>query len=332
MTNSVRNSYEYPLISVIVLTYNDFSGVNDTIKSVLEQNYPQLELIISDDGSDNFVEQSKTIEAYINESKCSNLVELRITHLPRNVGTVKNANHAISSAKGKYIKLLGAGDYFIEDSILLQYYHEITRFNGLVLCGQAVQCNSSKELLAIVPQTQRLQIFGTLSPQQQLESYLMNFKYIATPTVLFKTELFKMHGLFDEEYKYIEDYPYWLRIASEGVKMYVLPILAIMYRNNGVSSDYTHNLSSVYMDEYKNVKKDTIKHYTKSGSLYQFILKYKLNREMSYRRFTYSAHFIPKRLRQFLYADLMIFRIYEHFKLFQWKVMHVIKPRKTNEY
>ena len=44
------------LVTIIVLTYKDFSGLNKTVEAILEQTYQNIEIIISDDGSENYQE------------------------------------------------------------------------------------------------------------------------------------------------------------------------------------------------------------------------------------------------------------------------------------
>lgn len=55
-----------PLVSIITLTYNNFSDIKSTLKSIFLQNYKEFEFILSDDGSINF---PKKIIHYIEENK-----------------------------------------------------------------------------------------------------------------------------------------------------------------------------------------------------------------------------------------------------------------------
>ncbi len=51
MSEAVYTQTKHPLVSVIVISYNNFQFLVDSIQSVLEQDYPNLELLISDDAS-----------------------------------------------------------------------------------------------------------------------------------------------------------------------------------------------------------------------------------------------------------------------------------------
>ena len=62
--NILRLNRKNALISIIVLTYRNQSFLNETLKSILEQDYPRIELIISDDASGCF--NREKVEKFIN--------------------------------------------------------------------------------------------------------------------------------------------------------------------------------------------------------------------------------------------------------------------------
>ena len=74
-------------VSVIILTYNQMDYLYDAIKSVLNQDYPNIELIVSDDASCNF--QKGMLEKFIEENKTDNIKNTIIIVNSSNVGTVK---------------------------------------------------------------------------------------------------------------------------------------------------------------------------------------------------------------------------------------------------
>ena len=103
-----------PLVSVVTLTYRHFDNLYKTIKSVLEQDYPSIQYIICDDGSDNFPRNE--IEKFISEKSTS--IEIVIEHNQKNQGTVKNINHANKLATGK---LRDPGDFSSNPSSICSY-------------------------------------------------------------------------------------------------------------------------------------------------------------------------------------------------------------------
>lgn len=92
---------ETPLISVIIPTYNRPAYLKDAIASVVSQTYPHLEIIVSDDCSD---ESPEAIIAAFNDPR------LRLRRNPKNLGIGLNSTHAFTEARGKYVAALNDDD------------------------------------------------------------------------------------------------------------------------------------------------------------------------------------------------------------------------------
>lgn len=97
-------------VTVIVPVYNAEKFISDGIKSVLNQNYENIELILINDGSlDNSLEIIKFWE-----QKYPNIIKV---YNKKNSGVGKTRNFGIKKATGKYITFLDADDYLDEDFI-----------------------------------------------------------------------------------------------------------------------------------------------------------------------------------------------------------------------
>ncbi len=96
---------EKPLISFILITYNQENFVKDALDGAFAQTYSPMEIIIADDGSkDN---TPKVIEQAIAEYKGPHKI---IFHRGNpNVGIAQNVNNAMALAKGEYF-IIAAGD------------------------------------------------------------------------------------------------------------------------------------------------------------------------------------------------------------------------------
>ncbi|MEM1242387.1 MAG: glycosyltransferase family 2 protein [Cyanobacteria bacterium P01_H01_bin.26] len=101
MTKHTLANLEMPLISVIIPTYNRPAYLKEAIASVVGQTYPNLEIIVSDDGSDN---SPKPIVDSFQDSR------LRLRRNPQNLGIGLNATHAFTEATGKYVASLNDDD------------------------------------------------------------------------------------------------------------------------------------------------------------------------------------------------------------------------------
>lgn len=99
-----------PLVTVICLCYNHQKYVVESLNSVLNQTYSNIELIIADDCSiDN---SKKTIETWLKENHEISFISNEI-----NLGNTKTFNKAFRLAKGEYIIDLAADDVLLPDSI-----------------------------------------------------------------------------------------------------------------------------------------------------------------------------------------------------------------------
>lgn len=81
------------LVSVIVLCYQNESQLQPTLESIIKQDYARIEIIISDDGSDEFDINKWKIWCSSNGNR--NIKNVRVLRRPINQGTVKNLRKAL---------------------------------------------------------------------------------------------------------------------------------------------------------------------------------------------------------------------------------------------
>ena len=96
-----------PFLSVIIPLYNKESYIKNTLRSVLEQNFTDFEIIIVNDGStDNSLE---IVSSFKDE-------RIQVIHQP-NSGASSSRNKAIQSAKTEYIAFLDADDFWFPNHL-----------------------------------------------------------------------------------------------------------------------------------------------------------------------------------------------------------------------
>src|SRR3989344_2279047 len=96
-----------PLVTVAIPTYNNPSGLKNTLKYITEQTYKNLEIIVSDNNSPG-IETKKIVEEF--SSKDS-----RITYFKqkRNIGAWMNFYISLQKAKGDYFMWAGDDDKWL---------------------------------------------------------------------------------------------------------------------------------------------------------------------------------------------------------------------------
>ena len=111
-----------PLVSVIVPVYNSEGTLHACIKSIMEQSYPNIEIILVNDGSsDDSLNVCRALAAGDER--------IRIVDKP-NSGVSASRNAGIESAQGKYLQFIDSDDYLSPDSTRL-----------MVECAEENQCD-----------------------------------------------------------------------------------------------------------------------------------------------------------------------------------------------
>ena len=121
-----------PLVSICIPTYNGESYIAEAIKSVINQDYKNIEVVISDDHSSD-----QTIPIATQLLKKSQIKFKVISHQPQGIG--ENWNNAIRHSNGEYIKLLFQDDLLSSQCISKM----ILGFNkgdqiGMVFCARHI--------------------------------------------------------------------------------------------------------------------------------------------------------------------------------------------------
>lgn len=211
-----------PLVSICIPTYNGQAFLAEALESAFSQTYPNLEVIVSDDGSTD-----KTVEiAQSFQDKTS--LDYRII-LHRNYGIAPNWNFCVSQAKGEYIKFLFQDDLLAPDCIakmveLAQKDPQI----GLVFSPRdivmAKESESNPLFLAAYQSIRELyKSWSKLTAIQWGRDLLLDPNFLKNPinkigeptTVLIATHVFQEIGLFDPGLSQYLDLDMWFRIMGK---------------------------------------------------------------------------------------------------------------------
>src|SRR5476651_469928 len=103
-----------PLVSVIIASYNHGPYIEQSILSVLGQTYPNIELLVVDDGSsDDSVERIRRLQS-------EHGFDFQVQE---NQGLTRTLNGAIARSKGSLIAPFGSDDIMLPDRIAIQVAH-----------------------------------------------------------------------------------------------------------------------------------------------------------------------------------------------------------------
>ncbi len=255
------------LVSIILLSYKNLNGVYETLDSIFMQDYPSIEIILSDDGTPEFDEEENNIKDYIDNNKESNIKSVIFDHSAENQGTVKNANGGIKKSSGEYIKILASEDMFASSAALRDYVEAIENEGSLVIFGKmrgiTAEGKYVDELLACESDYNLLRSFGLKRQRDRL--FARN--YLPAPAAFFKREVFEKYGYFDEDIRLIEDYPYWIKLTKHRVLFKYMDKVTVNCRMSGVSS--SGNYSEMFMRDMFVIYNKYIFPYDKRFKIFQ---------------------------------------------------------------
>ena len=220
-----------PLVSTIVLSYNQRQYVLETLESVKAQTYKTTEFIIVDDCSiDGSV---AIIERWLQENK----IQCTFIRHHKNEGICKSLNDALAVATGKYMSMTASDDVWLPDKIA--HHVEIMESQSDqvgVLYTDAFQIDEHGHPLPqmFIAAHRNLAVM----PQGQVLDVLLNGNFIPGMTTLIRRNCYNHVGLYDEDLQY-EDWDMWLRIARHYSFIYS-PIPSAKYRYHEKSLSHSN--------------------------------------------------------------------------------------------
>jgi glycosyltransferase involved in cell wall biosynthesis len=195
---------DQPLVSVIIPAYNSAKYLGEGIKSVLDQGYEELEVIVIDDGSSDGTRHV-----------CEQFPNIFYRY-QKNSGPANARNAGIGVAKGKYIAFLDADDVWTAGKLVKQV-NLMERHPGVGLLSGDMRRFYTCEVLAPSMFSKNgfdLEFFGdAFYVADAYRKILLRGNYIPTGTVIVRKDCLDKVGSFDESLRYSEDVDMWLRIA-----------------------------------------------------------------------------------------------------------------------
>ena len=226
------------LLSIVVLSYKNDELLYETLESIFFQTYGNIELIISDDCSPNF--KIDLIEQYIKDNKSNNISSYRILTQEKNVGTVRNLNHAITASNGVYIKAIAGDDTFASRFICEKQIDYLEKHQDIMLvASNTIECNEKMEAVSASGFLLDDDLNPVFMNRQKLLKYIVRYnpKALATQTICYRRSFFTNVGLFDEGFCLIEDLPKAVEIVEKGIRIGYLNEFGVNHRGKtGIST------------------------------------------------------------------------------------------------
>ena len=219
----------HPKVTIVTPSYNQGEFIRETIESVLNQTYDNIEYIVMDGGStDNTVEILRSYGDRI------------IWRSEKDGGQADAVNKGIRIAKGEIIGWLNSDDTYYPDAVEKAVQTLLDHPDVDMVYGEGFYIDKDSR------ETQR---YATkLFDHKSLASECM----ICQPTAFFTKEIVEKVGLLRADLQLCMDYELWMRISKEGKVLYVPYLMATsrMYEDNKTMS----RRSEVYREVCREVK------------------------------------------------------------------------------
>lgn len=229
-------TYAPEVFSFGIVCYRNWEFLKEAIDSALMQDYSQIQLIVSDDGSDHF--PANEFEQYIVSHKRDNLVSYTVRHSEKNEGTVRHLNRVLECVEGEYIMFMAADDTLDNSSVFSRYVQAFQKEGdkcGVVMGQTAFYDITMSKFLEYYVWPDVIDAINHADSGEALLNALYHFPCIPTTSTCFRRWVIDQYTPFDTDYQLIEDYPFHLKLAENNVKMHYENFVAARHRDGGIS-------------------------------------------------------------------------------------------------
>lgn len=211
-----------PLVTIAIPSYNHAAFVAECIRSVIDQDYDNIELIIIDDGSTDG--SAAIIEAMAPQCRARfSRFEIRARE---NRGLANTLNEAVDWAKGTYFSLIASDDILFPQKttvLVRELERETGRIAGVFAGGSLID--------------EQGRAIGFMSPPAQsyaFDDIILRRHSIMAPCQMLVLEKVKRAGPIPSGL-YIEDWYLWLALTRRGDRLKVIEGKLVGYRQHGTN-------------------------------------------------------------------------------------------------
>ena len=212
-----------PWVTVICTSYNHESYVQQALQSVIDQDYPNVELIIIDNGSTD--QTAARIAQFVQHQP-----SIRFIQNKTNLGLNKAFNQGLSQAGGRYIIDLAADDVLLPSRITKQV-DLFERLSGpyAVVFTKAAYIDEQNRQTAFHYEVDSNGRACRKVPSGNVFEQILASYFICTPTMMMRRDVLQELGGYDETLAY-EDFDFWVRSSRLYQYAYLDEVLTLKRR------------------------------------------------------------------------------------------------------
>lgn len=226
------------MISVIIPTYNRENVILESVQSVLNQTYKNIEVIVVDDNSNDGTHE---IIKKINDNR------LRYYRLDRNFGANYARNFGIKKSKGNYIAFQDSDDIWYNTKLEKQIFllNSLPSEYAMVFCSLKKDYGKDR----IIPVKKNKIYDGYLFKELKFQNF------ISTQTILCEKSAIDKIGGFDNSLPALQDWDFVLKISKLYKIAHLKEVLVdLRISKNSITKNHSRVLDAMYLlfDKYNN--------------------------------------------------------------------------------
>ena len=244
-------SNNQPILSILLPAYYSGDLLYDAVASIARQGETRWELIVCDDGTEGFcaADVQRRLRELIPTGNA-----LTVLHHEKNLGTVKNLNSALAQAKGTWVMTVAADDCLADDGVLERLLTLAQQTEHDWIVSQTALCDEVLHPLGAPVPTHL-----DKTPEALYEKLCLDC-FLPASGILYKADLLKSMGGFDEEYRLVEDWPLFLKLTRRGVMPEFAPHICVLHRLGGVSTRHAGKNQTYQQDLIRVMRTEVLPH------------------------------------------------------------------------
>lgn len=199
-----------PSVSVIVAAYNYGRYIGETLRSVQAQTLQEWECIVVDDASTD--DTASVVAGYATQDP-----RIRLVRFTQNQGVSAARNTGLQQSRGTYIQFLDADDLIAPRKLERQVSFLASRPDVAIVYSDHVRFTDQADLKAPGLLRADERVHGRAALRRAIKS-----NFLRLNAVLFRSSLLKDIGGFREQFRYAEDWDFWLRAMANGHSVHFL--------------------------------------------------------------------------------------------------------------
>lgn len=244
---------EKPLISVLVVCYNNQQFIYECLRSIFSQTYPRIEILIGDDCSSDF--NGEKLISWINGNVTPNIEKIAVFQNEENLGTVANLEKLQEKSSGEYLFNIAADDVLYDENVLENLYAramEIGEAAEVIVAETEMWDHELKNCIGHFLTEDAINRIEKYTPMQLFATCAYNV--ILPASYLYRRSILKKVGKLSGQYRLVEDVPTHLRLLAQGIKPYYMGVSpSIKHRDGGISHGNSRQSKLAFLMYYNDI-------------------------------------------------------------------------------